>query len=127
MNKENVEKLIAALESGGYKQTRERLHTSLGYCCLGVACDLYLKENGGEWTEKSYGVYAMPMSSGEPNEYVMPDYVYKWYGFDTGNPTLPPGSHAEDPYMGMAGMNDDMNWDFPKIASVLRRALEIEV
>lgn len=42
---------VNALRSGEYKQTRERLkdHNG-GFCCLGVLCDLYLKENNEDWS-----------------------------------------------------------------------------
>jgi hypothetical protein len=33
-------KWLGALESGKYKQTKEKLFSGRGYCCLGVACDL---------------------------------------------------------------------------------------
>lgn len=32
---------IEALRSGKYQQANGRLRSSTGYCCLGVACDLY--------------------------------------------------------------------------------------
>lgn len=34
-------KWLEALRSGEYAQTIERLRTSEGFCCLGVACHLY--------------------------------------------------------------------------------------
>jgi len=38
---ENAKKWIQALRSGEYDQTDGHLHvTGMGYCCLGVACDL---------------------------------------------------------------------------------------
>ena len=33
---------IDALRSGKYKQTYGRLHDEKGFCCLGVACDLFI-------------------------------------------------------------------------------------
>ena len=39
---------IEALESGKYPQTKDHLHDDMGYCCLGVACDLFAKELGIE-------------------------------------------------------------------------------
>lgn len=49
MNQEWKEKWVAALRSGEYAQTRGRLHTKDGYCCLGVLEDLVAKEKGDEW------------------------------------------------------------------------------
>ena len=49
--KNNREKLIAALRSGKYKQGTEYLRThSKGFCCQGVACDIFKKDVGGEWS-----------------------------------------------------------------------------
>lgn len=36
----NEKKLVAALESGKYKQTYGKLKDRYGYCCLGVACEI---------------------------------------------------------------------------------------
>lgn len=37
-----------ALRSGDYKQTKFHLHVpNVGYCCLGVACEVYQKHVGG--------------------------------------------------------------------------------
>ena len=46
MNRQYVENWVAALRSGKYKQTTGTLrgvmeHNYIGYCCLGVACDIY--------------------------------------------------------------------------------------
>lgn len=40
MDPEIKAKWIAALRSGRYPQTRAALRTDVGYCCLGVLCDL---------------------------------------------------------------------------------------
>ena len=37
-------KWVEALRSGKYKQSRQFLHSEEGYCCLGVACDIFAKE-----------------------------------------------------------------------------------
>lgn len=47
---ENAQKWVAALRSGDYKQGKGVLHsvTRDTWCCLGVAADLFCKENPGE-------------------------------------------------------------------------------
>lgn len=46
---------VAALRSGEFKQTRNRLHYGDGYCCLGVACELYRRETGkGKWDSNNF-------------------------------------------------------------------------
>lgn len=48
---ENARKWVEALRSGKYEQAQEQLRRDDGFCCLGVACDLYAQETGeGEWT-----------------------------------------------------------------------------
>ena len=37
---------VDALRSGKYQQTQGYLHTKSGFCCLGVACDVYQAEVG---------------------------------------------------------------------------------
>jgi hypothetical protein len=49
MNTEVKQKWIDALRSGKYDQGSEKLRSVTGYCCLGVLCDLYSKEQGSEW------------------------------------------------------------------------------
>ena len=47
---ENAQKWVAALRSGNYAQGIGALKANGKYCCLGVACDVYMKETGiGEW------------------------------------------------------------------------------
>lgn len=38
ITKEQRDKWVKALRSGEYKQTKERLYSGRGYCCLGVYC-----------------------------------------------------------------------------------------
>lgn len=45
MNKENAAKWVAALRSGEYTQAEGRLRAGDSFCCLGVLCDLYAREN----------------------------------------------------------------------------------
>jgi hypothetical protein len=44
-DKEQFLKWIAALRSGKYPQTQNRLQDKKGYCCLGVACKVLIPEN----------------------------------------------------------------------------------
>lgn len=43
--------LIKALRSGEFKQIKNCLHTSEGYCCLGVACEI---SKLGNWSYQFY-------------------------------------------------------------------------
>lgn len=44
-DKAQLKQWIKALRSGEYKQTKFSLQNSLGYCCLGVACKLFINED----------------------------------------------------------------------------------
>lgn len=46
---------IARLRSGKYEQGRSCLRSQLGFCCLGVACDVLADEGLGEWSGGRYG------------------------------------------------------------------------
>ena len=39
--------MTSSLRSGNYEQGTQFLRSGTEYCCLGVLCDLYIKENGG--------------------------------------------------------------------------------
>ena len=52
---DNMKKVVKALRSGGYAQTRESLQDRYGYCCLGVMCDVYREETGVELELNSDG------------------------------------------------------------------------
>ena len=54
MNPQVKEKWVNALTSGEYQQGNGKLRSTQGYCCLGVLCDLYAKENNVEWEYKGY-------------------------------------------------------------------------
>lgn len=51
--KTNMRKWITALRSGKYNQTRSTLQDSKGYCCLGVACDLFIPKSELRFTPYS--------------------------------------------------------------------------
>ncbi len=54
MNEEIRDKWTTALKSGEYEQSRGHLKTFLGYCCLGVLCDIIKDDVNGRWAmEKS--------------------------------------------------------------------------
>lgn len=84
----NAAKVVAALRSGQYAQTKYRLRSKDGYCCLGVACDIFLKETGqGQWKwSETSGCYAFVLD-GIMTYTELPEEVTDWVGFQdaTGN------------------------------------------
>jgi len=87
MLNENAQKWVEALRSGKYQQTIRRLHRVAkrdwvpnepeGYCCLGVACELFDKENPGVLTRRLHddGVESFNEVKGLP-----PALVIDWLG-----------------------------------------------
>lgn len=114
MNQEIKAKWVTALRSGEYIQTKGALHDYAGFCCLGVLCDLYRKENGGEWAPSN-------IISGESmflnSETLLPQTVQLWAGLE-----------ADDPYVGgtikegLSSLNDT-GVGFLEIASLIERDL----
>ena len=70
---DNAKAWVAALRSGEYQQTGGALRYDGGYCCLGVACDLYRKHKGLQWVGDSF--------LGE--ELTLPLVVQEWLGLNT--------------------------------------------
>lgn len=103
VNRERVTMLVQALRSGDWQQGSDALAPLRAgvqtYCCLGVACELTLANDGP--VEKRI----LSINGGEPqglqfrspgfedSEFgwttgFMPNTVAAWYGFDDVNPTL---------------------------------------
>ena len=69
---DNAKKLIKALRSGKYSQAIRQLRKKNGFCCLGVACDIYSKETGsGKWYNNSFLDHLQ----------TLPLVVMEWFGF----------------------------------------------
>jgi hypothetical protein len=80
MNIEITQRWIDALRSGAYEQGKGALRLKNKYCCLGVLCDLYSKENNEEWkmVDEKTEQYAFQ----ECLSY-LPKKVQKWAGMNT--------------------------------------------
>lgn len=71
MNKRIAKKWTKALRSGKYEQTNGKLQDHYGYCCLGVLCELAVKEgvietySGGVLPEKVRGWAEIKSSEGQ--------------------------------------------------------------
>lgn len=112
-NRLNLKKLVDALRSGEYKQNTGCLKQGNTYCCLGVACDLFIKENS------EYGW----QTKGDWNEYeindkkaYLPLYVANWLGIDNPFITL-----LGDNLHSAAYLNDILKYDFNQIADLIER------
>lgn len=79
---------VNALRSGEYVQGEEVLRSADNkYCCLGVLCDLFAKENQGEWVLDGMGTFYSfevidpdAYNSKDWNHEILPLAVAKWAG-----------------------------------------------
>ena len=84
MNPQIKQKWVDALRSGDYKQGQNYLRTDNGFCCLGVLCDLYGKENNVEWNLVNNGQnYEF-----EEFESYLPPFVVEWAGVEEDAPRI---------------------------------------
>lgn len=133
---DSVKKWVEALRSGEYVQTQNKLKARVdsgpdapvGFCCLGVACEMYAKETGlGKWMEEEDGTFVF-VSDGEEvkfssqNEF-LPLPVMKWLGISENDggfkDTLPTGEF--EGFCSLVSLNDH-NFTFEQIAD----AIELE-
>ncbi len=114
MNKEVKDKWLAALRSGEYTQGREYLKNEDNHCCLGVLCELYIKEHPEAAWKQEHGVNRIDGESGTP-----PVSVTSWSGIDSFNGIL----MYEHPFCKLAEMNDEDNKTFEEIADYIEKSL----
>lgn len=117
MKPEIKEKWIAALISGDYKQTKFRLRDQSGFCCMGVLCDLYLKENDDSWELSCSGSYSV-LDESE----IIPTAVAEWAGMEDKNPWIMIDSELSK-VTSLSGLNDDEEFKFPEIAQYIAEQL----
>ena len=87
MNPEVKAKWLAALRNGGYIQARNdlRVQDANGldsFCCLGVLCDLYRQEVGGQWSyngDEGFTVFH-DASDGQAAGATLSDEIHRWAG-----------------------------------------------
>jgi hypothetical protein len=117
--KRHIRSWVTALRSGRYKQTEGKLHDETGYCCLGVACDVYRK--------------AAKRQSGKPPEWVpshdnsrldflgatgtLPDEVADWFGLSD-DPLLLVGDRFN---YKASTLNDEKLFSLKRIATAIQR------
>ena len=118
--REVIEKWVAALESGEYEQATGVLRRfedfdgrKAGFCCLGVLCDLAVKEGVITETilpERSYAEYGEHFDDVE-----LPDAVVSWAGLSSTCPWI--GGRS------LVSMNDVDRRSFAEIAEHIRASL----
>ena len=121
MNPEIKAQWVAALRSGEYKQGQGRLNGSLGFCCLGVLCDLAVKQGVTEWEliQESHD----PCYTCGGYSSTLPECVGSWAGFPDGpglglGPRVTRWPREET----LADLNDTGS-TFPEIADLIEAQL----
>lgn len=114
MNTRVKQKWVEALRSKTYKQGKYRLRCiNDSYCCLGVLCDLYLKEKGGEWQEDKTDM--IPCYSFQECSAMLPNKVMEWAGLNNVDPVV----YSD---VRISRINDNGN-GFDKIADLIEQEL----
>lgn len=119
MTKKEARKLwVRALRSGKYKQARESLRNGDGYCCLGVACDLYMKHvsHRDAWKSPTLG-YSWYKAFGVDS--VLPANVRKWLGLETSTGTLKNSIYFNGIKTTKLSWCNDIGMDFDRIADLI--------
>ena len=101
---------VKALRSGKYKQTTHILRNTFGFCCLGVACDLF-KEKHQKW-EKSNFIYNFKNEKNHSyNQNYIPRSLARKIGIDNSNQEC------------LSRLNDINRFSFKKIADYIEKNL----
>ena len=118
MNPEIKKRWIEALNSDEYKQTKNRLKDSTGYCCLGVLTDLYVKEHNQEWKyyEESHIYYFNDVESGQREGTILPYCVVNWSGLEYVDPYFHVSNTDDVNYLTI--LNDE-GYSFKQIAQII--------
>lgn len=104
---------VEALRSGKYEQTRLRLKDNMGYCCLGVACDI---SGLGEWEKVEDHPHEGCKYLGRMTD-LSPE-VADYFGIDRDGTLVEVADHAE--LESLIGMNDNRE-SFEKIAEFIEK------
>lgn len=127
---ENAQKWVDALRGGEFPQGMNSLHeVDGGYCCLGVACELYRKDTGkGKWIKpvaKCEDHRLMFSVNGEGSTTILPPEVRRWLNMKTSSGSLRIDAGDEEGFVGstLADANDH-GFEFPRIADLIERYKE---
>jgi hypothetical protein len=118
----NAQSWLKALRSNAYVQTTGFLHrttttpfSKIGWCCLGVACDVYQKKVGDLTITQNVIPYELDTQieefDGQNN--VLPEKVRAWLGLRTSSGWS--GSQS------LFTLNDLLAWDFYQIAEFIEK------
>jgi len=127
MKPEVKAKWIAALRSGEYAQGQNRHRTKDSFCCLGVLCDLFLKEGrGGKWdgtlASIQYDGQRFDVSKDDGSSYSLPKAVLAWAGVPSRGVRV--RCEEESVAVGIDLLNDGVGEIRPRTFSELANIIE---
>lgn len=117
--KKRLKKFIAALRSGTYRQGKNSLHiksadgSSDTFCCLGVACQVALKNRVKLNVHEGFATVDYDGQDG-----YLPDKLVDYYGLVHNDPVI---VDADGSRMTATTANDSNDYDFNTIADMFER------
>lgn len=119
----------AALRSGEYSQAKGYLRSDEGYCCLGVLCEVAVK-NGvipkAERIVRAFDSEPTYIYGDDRAHLTLPSEVMEWAGLTEYNPLTDMDSEvgrvsdeSHPRKAPLSELNDSMGFDFEKIADVI--------
>lgn len=119
MKPEVKEKWVAALTSGEYAQEVGALRTPRGFCCLGVLCDVYTKDQDLDWRVGDDKEDPFSLLGADQT---LPFEVMKWAGLDGKDPSVKANEEDEFAFR-LTHLNDVRKLDFTQIAALIKEQL----
>lgn len=131
MNKRIKKLWVNALRTGEISHKRKHVTVrkrkshlrvgKVGFCCLGVLCEIYRIDTGkGEWDEQP-DVTSFKIGNNYDDE-TLPEAVWKWAGLPDTNPdtSIRRGGNV---ILTLTNINDYDGYPFSKIADIIERDL----
>lgn len=107
-----------ALESGEYAQTKNKLRDSSGFCCLGVLCNLHALAHPDIAAEQTNPYSYIGEDTAPPIEVKLWAGMNSRLGYLVGIVEIKnDAGTASD----LATLNDEFDYDFKKIAKLIRK------
>jgi hypothetical protein len=124
MNEDVKEKWIAALRSGEYPQTSGVLRDQTGYCCLGVLCEIAVKEGvASAWEPSPDNAWSFAYGKqDERDKSFLPPSVQRWAGVDLPSPEVPVQIFDDEVGISLSALND-RGTSFEEIADLIEEYL----
>lgn len=113
MNKEIKKRWVEALRSGKYIQGQNYLLSNDTYCCLGVLCDLYVKEHNICWEE-------LTATDTQQNKVPPPEAV-EWAEMHLVVPRVLLSDLRRE--VSLTELNDNLHYSFDQIAGLIEEQL----